>query len=118
MQQDRKSVALSYWEHECRGDIDGVLRHFAPDAKFAAPSVQLRGRGEIRSFYERMGSSYAEMQVSPRGIIESGDDLVIEFTFRYLKPGGERGSAEGCNVFNIRDGLIRRLRAYFDPADF
>jgi hypothetical protein len=62
--------------------------------------------------------AYASMRVEARRTIELGDDLVVEFGFHYTRHDGAKGYAEGCNVFTISNGLIVRLRAYFNPAEY
>ena len=117
-EQKLAEVARSYWDTEGRGDIDGVLDHFAESATFAAPGFSLKGHEEIRKFYEEIINAYASMRIEFLNTIETGDNLVVEFGFHYERHNGEKGYAEGCNVFTIIDGKIQRLRAYFNTADY
>ncbi|MBF0196846.1 MAG: nuclear transport factor 2 family protein [Planctomycetes bacterium] len=115
---ERLEHALSYWKHETSGDLQGVLDHYAEDATFKAPGYDLSGKQEIKKFYETIMGSYATMKVEDLRTVEKGDDVVVEFGFNFERHNGEKGYAEGCNVFTIKDQQIKRVRAYFNPSEY
>lgn len=43
-----------------RGDVDGLLADYSPDAAFFAPAGLLRGPGEIRPLFEALVSEFAK----------------------------------------------------------
>ncbi len=63
-------------------------------------------------------NAYTSIRIEFRNTIETGEDLIVEFGFYYERHNGDKGYAEGCNVFTIRDNKIHRLRAYFNPAKY
>ena len=111
-------IVRSYWAAEGRKDLPAVLAHFATDAEFVSPTMTLNGRDTIRKFYESMIDGFREIAVTPTHTVEEGDAIAVEYNCRLIRLSGEERVARGFNYFEIRDGVIRRLRCYFNPADF
>ncbi len=111
-------VARSYWDHETRGDLEGVLDHFTETATFKAPGHELSGKSQIKSFYQEIMGAYASMHLEMRRVIEAGNLLVVEFGFKYTRHDKSTGYAEGCNVFEMQGNKINVLQCYFNPAEY
>jgi ketosteroid isomerase-like protein len=108
-----------YWEKEAKGDLDGIMECYHPDATFKAPiSDQLEGTEALRAFYAELLEGDAESTVEVDRTTEEGERIAVEFTLHFDLGGGKTGSLQGCNVFTIRDGKFQDVRSYFNPADF
>lgn len=108
----------SYWKSEGEKDLDKILSHFAEDAKFSSPTMNLEGRENIREFYRGMVDGFKKIEVTPTHWVESGDEIAVEYDCTLVRNTGEERFAKGFNLFKIRDGVIQYLRCYFNPADF
>lgn len=71
-------VVKSYWAAEGSKDLAGVLKHFAENASFRAPGVQLDGRENIRQFYEGVINNYRQVEVKPTHWLAHGDEIAME----------------------------------------
>ena len=97
---------------------------FADDAEFYYPKY---GRGVGKAALGEIAAKLGEVRASAEHDVESylflgsGEHLAVEGTTTgVLKDGrrwaaGETPAGRFCNVFQIRDGLIRRLHVYLDP---
>jgi uncharacterized protein (TIGR02246 family) len=108
----------SYWAAEGRRDLPAILAHFAEDADFSVPGMHVQGRSAISKFYEKMSDGFRSVEVSVIEAIEQGDEIAVEWRCRLVRSSGEERLAHGCNCFEVRDGVFRRMRGYFNPADF
>ena len=115
---DKLEVITSYWRAEGKMDIDKVLTYYADDAQMVSPLMTLEGIDNIRIYYEKMATENESLEVTPVNTVEQGDEIAVEWALKLVKKGGQVRSAEGCNVFSIKDNKIQRLRAYFNPSDF
>jgi len=110
--------AKSYWASEKARDLDKILAHFAEDAVFRAPTMQLNGRGEIARYYENVLQNFKDVDVSIQNSVESGDTLVVEWLCRLLGNDDRTREVLGCNVFEFEGVAFKVLRVYFNPSDF
>jgi uncharacterized protein (TIGR02246 family) len=111
-------LVKSYWAAEGRKDLPAILAHFAEDADFSVPGMHVEGRSAISKFYEGMIDGFRSIEVCVREAIEQGDEIAVEWQCRLVRNSGEERISNGCNCFEIRDGVFRRMRGYFNPADF
>jgi hypothetical protein len=101
--------------HELDGDLDAVLRDYAPDATVATPDGMGTGHDYIRGIYEQMLPLINALELTS-SIQVVGD--VLYLTFRGHRNG--RDELIGTDTFVIRDGLIQ-MHTYYgtspDPTD-
>lgn len=112
------NVVRSYWNSESKKQLPEILSHFAEDAKFSSPTMQLEGRDKIELFYKGMINDYKMINVTPTHWIEQGDEIAVEYDCRLIKHSGEERFAKGFNLFTIKQGVIQNLHCYFNPGDF
>jgi ketosteroid isomerase-like protein len=115
---EKIETVKSYWRSEGEKDLVKILSHFAEDAKFSSPTMNLEGRENIREFYQGMVEGFNKIEVTPTHWVESGDEIAVEYDCTLVRNTGEERFAKGFNLFRIREGVIRDLRCYFNPADF
>ena len=57
-----------------------------------------------------------DVDVAFRGVYAEGDRVVVEETMSATLAGGSSYVNDYCFVFELRDGLIHRVREYMDTA--
>jgi ketosteroid isomerase-like protein len=103
-----------------RGDIDGVLKCYAPDAvvdwsnSIGFDAGVFRGHGEIRAFMERFHEGFDEIRIELLdGPVEVEDGLVVVENVSYSH--GRDGivvQARSTFLIRIRDGEQTSLTLY------
>jgi hypothetical protein len=94
-----------------RRDIESLLTLYADNAiTHQAPESFVTGKEALRSLYEELFASDAEMTCIPRNLIEQGDTVVLE----WVDPNGLRG----CSIYQVADGKIKFQRGYWDKLSF
>lgn len=112
-------VVKSYWKAEGSKKLQQILAHFTEDANFSSPTMVLKGREEIKIFYEGMVNGFKQIHVVPTHWIESSDEIAVEYDCSLIRNSGEERFAKGFNLFRInQDGKIFQLRCYYNPSDF
>jgi uncharacterized protein len=56
----------------------------------------------------------SEVTIEFRTVIAEGDTVVVEERMRATLPSGRPYDVDYCFVFELRDGLIHRVREYLD----
>jgi ketosteroid isomerase-like protein len=120
MSQENVELVCRATEAYSRGDLDGFLQDWAPDAvldwsnsRGFDPGV-VRGHREIRAFAERFLDAWEEVRVQLLGDPEEVEDgvLVVE-NVTYLRGGdGVETEARSAWLVTIRDGEQTSLTMY------
>lgn len=109
-------VSESYWEAECRRDVDAVLGHYHVDATYEGPDGLRRGHVEIRKAYEDSVGAYPGLEVRIlREFVGSADTSALEFEAVLVDHDRRRFRVRGVNVVRVRDGKFTSVRSYEDP---
>jgi uncharacterized protein len=111
------------WEAFNRGDLDAFFADAAGDVEFeedpAFPEAGVfRGREEIRTYLVGFQEAMADHRIEVEELRDLGDRVLA------LVHETARGTSSGADVdqhpaflFELRDGLIVRVRAYLDRAE-
>ena len=59
------------------GDVEGIVALYEAEAVYASGGVKIRGRESLRTAYAGIVAGGAQMILTTRSVIESGDDLAI-----------------------------------------
>jgi ketosteroid isomerase-like protein len=111
-----REVSESYWDAECRRDIDAVLAHYHPDASYEDAHGLRRGHAEVRRAYEESATAYPGLEVRIVREFASGADTgALEFDAVLVDAAGRRHRVRGVNVVVVRDGRFASVRSYEDP---
>jgi ketosteroid isomerase-like protein len=111
-----REVSESYWEAECRRDIDGVMAHYHVDGTYEGPDGLRRGHAEIRTAYEDSARDYPGLEVRiVREFAGTEDCSALEFDAVLIDREGRRFRVRGVNVVVVRDGKFVSARSYEDP---
>jgi hypothetical protein len=78
----------------------------------------LRGREQIRTFYESSGAQYPGLIVEIGRTYSSNDEGAIEWHAELTDLDGSVVPLSGVNIMSQQDGLITTLSAYFDGTVF
>jgi steroid delta-isomerase-like uncharacterized protein len=123
-----RDVVLSYFEALGRQDIDAAAKPLDPDVIEDITSVGvLRGRDEVRKFFDGLMKAAPDMQLTVDRTIAEDDAVAAQwrmsgtFTggplFNGVQPTGGHLELRGCDVFEVRDGLIVRNDAFQDGLE-
>jgi ketosteroid isomerase-like protein len=118
MSKSPRQVAEEYWRAEASRDVESVLAMYRPDAEFYPISGVLKGHAEIRTFYDGMGDTFPGLEVEIVHEISRGDEAALEWEAVLIARDGTRFPIRGVNIIEVSDGLISRMRSYFDPTQF
>ncbi len=112
-----REIAESYWRAECARDLATVLEHYHPEAVVYPPSgPPLRGREQIATFYVDEMRDYPGLEVDIVHEIGSGDEAALEWEAVLTDHEGVRHPFRGVNIVRTSEGMLKAVRAYFDPA--
>jgi uncharacterized protein (TIGR02246 family) len=110
-------TARRYWDAEESRDIERILSAFHPEATWTGPTGGvLRGREEIRSYYEKSAAEYPGLVVTIGRTYTHADEGAIEWSAELRSPDGSPTILKGVNLMTQADGLITSLTAYFDAS--
>jgi imidazolonepropionase-like amidohydrolase len=97
-------------------DIDSFANFYSPDAelfRFPEASVFARGRDEIRRSYGEFFVENPELHCTILSRTASGDFIIDRELITGLT--GEHALIRGCAIYEVRDGVIRRV--WFLPPE-
>ena len=112
------------YEARIRGDLDGVLRTFASDAKleiagatYATPmNIRATGSAEIRTWLALLVKSFQVSEQEIISLIIDGDSAAVQWRARVRsRITGATVPSEFIDVIRIRDGRIVAYTEFFVP---
>jgi ketosteroid isomerase-like protein len=124
-----RELVMRAWRSFSSRDKDLMASFFTQDAEWLAPpgnatavalgaTHHMVGREAIVHFlaidFPRM--FVADVSVDFRGFYADGDVVVVEETMQATLAGGNAYHNDYCFIFQLRDGLIHRVREYMDTA--
>lgn len=86
-----------------RGDVDAIVADYAEDAIFFTPDGLLRGRSEIRAFFEQLMADF------PSGSTIEVKQQIVDGELAYLVWSGESETLSipfATDTLIVRDGKI------------
>ena len=110
-----EQLVRSYLDSLSRGDIEGRLALFAPDATFEDPvgSAPMVGHDALRAFWT--AGAGLEVRAQLELIAVAGDEAAYVFTAEVVGNPEDRVTMRVIETIEVDDkGLISRMRAYFD----
>jgi ketosteroid isomerase-like protein len=107
-------ISKSYWDAECRRDLDAVMSYYHDDATYEDAGGLRRGHAEIRANYEEHIQAFPALNVAILREFPSGDSSAIEFEASLIAATGEHLLVRGVNVVDVRDGKFTSVRSYED----
>jgi ketosteroid isomerase-like protein len=127
--QRRRELVRGAWQAFATRDPERIRPFFHDAAEWRAPAGNatavalgvtdhMVGRDAIVNFLTRDFPRLFTDAVSVRfrGFYADGDTVVVEETMNATLANGNQYSNDYCFVFELRDGLIYRVREYMDTA--
>ena len=122
-QENVETVRRSFAEYN-RGDVEGALEEWAPDAVWhwsnghGFDAGVYRGRDEIRRFWQERGAAWEEVRFELIDLIEVEDDHVIVENVAYTRGrDGIEVEARSAWLIKFRDGKQTSLTLYQSKQD-
>ncbi len=103
-----------------RGDLDAYLALWAEDMTFQSPvhAEPLRGRAAFADLVRQSLAVARPVALDFTHIAVVRDVVLAEWRIAIeRRDGGRRVEWWGMSVAEVQDGLIRRWREYWNPAD-
>jgi steroid delta-isomerase-like uncharacterized protein len=111
-------------------DFDGMTRYASEDVEctLVPSNTTMRGRKGYRDFCEGWATAFPDGRVEIKRVTASDDGVVVEFVGRGTHTGplvgpagtipatGRKCELPLCDVLEIEEGAVRRLRSYYDSA--
>jgi ketosteroid isomerase-like protein len=91
----------------CHPDVEWTFSDRLPDA-----TGQIKGRDEVRRFFENFTSDWSEISIRPERIADPGEDVVADVEFTAKGRDGIEVTMHFVHVWTIRDGQIVRFRGF------
>jgi len=127
--QNSKHVVLAAWQALASRDPQRIAAMFAEDAEWLAPAnnataAALNGVSHMigrEQIVQSLGTDIwklftANVKVEFRGVYADGDIVVVEHRMQATLANGNTYDNDYCFVFEVENGLIRRVREYMDTA--
>lgn len=110
-----EQLVRSYLDSISRGDVEGRLALFAPDAIFEDPvgAAPMVGHEALRAFWTAGGG--LEVRTRLELLAVAGEEAAYVFTAEVLGGADDRVNIRTIETMEVNEnGLIARMRAYFD----
>ena len=118
--QNAETVRGAY-ESFARGDVEGVLGLLADDVEWTVgpplpQAMEAHGRDDVGRFFQKLGSTYQELEVEPEDYVASGDRVCVV--------GNAHGKSDGrevaygiTHVWRLADGKAVSFDEYSLPRE-
>lgn len=129
MSQQSGTIVQNAWKAFASHDADEISAVFTDDAEWLAPSGNATAvaldapshmvgkKAIVRFLAEDFPRFFArDVTVTFHGFHADGDRVVVEETMTATLANGNHYANDYCFVFELRDGLIHRVREYMDTA--
>lgn len=114
---ENKRVIERYMEGFRRSDHEMVLSCLTDDVVWELPGA-FRLEGKVAFDREIENPAFkGKPTIHVSRLVEEGDVVVAEGSVRAQRSDGGILNAEFCDVFEMRDGKIRRLVSYLIPVE-
>jgi ketosteroid isomerase-like protein len=129
MTPQSRDLVQHAWREFATHDADRIAAVFTEDAEWLAPPgnatavaldgpSHLVGRDAIVRFLAEDFTRFfvSDVTVTFHGFHADGDRVVVEETMTATLANGNHYANDYCFVFELRDGLVHRVREYMDTA--
>jgi len=129
-EKDNAKLAKEAYDLFSKGDLNGLVQHFADNATFlAVPNGEtFKGRNEILGFIGNFKTAFPDMNLDVKRQIACGDDVVTEFVAKGthkgvfktpmgdIPPTNRKVEEHLCEILKVKDGKFTESHLYFDVA--
>jgi ketosteroid isomerase-like protein len=124
MTQENVEIVRRSTESYSRGDVDGTLETWAPDAVLDWSNSRgleagvVRGRGEIRRFMRQFLETFEEVRIEVEGLVEVKEGVVLaENLARFRGRDGIEIQARSAWLITLQGGQQTSLTLYQTKAE-
>jgi ketosteroid isomerase-like protein len=120
-------VVLRYFDAIARRDLDAAMECWAPGGiDHLAPVGELRVPDELRAYFQELFASMPDFQYEVLDLFEAGDKVAAHWrasgsfsgrSYQGIRPNLARIRAEGADLVQVENGLIKRLDSYWDDSE-
>ncbi|MFC5186670.1 nuclear transport factor 2 family protein [Actinomadura harenae] len=129
MSEQSRAIVQDAWKAFASHDADRIAAVFTEDAEWLAPEgnatavaldapSHMIGKQAIVHFLAEDFPRFfvSDVTVTFHGIHADGDRVTVEETMTATLSNGNHYANDYCFVFELRNGLIHRVREYMDTA--
>lgn len=120
---NNQETMLRWYEALCRGDVEYMMHHVRSDVVYMFPynDMTLRGREEMRNFYETLLKDIAEFNGNQWDAkwVQEGDTLVV--FIKATATGRKTGKSASVDIVHrvtFQDGQIAELWELIDTNKY
>lgn len=120
-------VVRRYFDAVARRDLDAAMACWAPGGiDHLAPVGELRVPDELRAYFEELFASMPDFQYEVLDLFEAGDKVAAHWratgsfsgrSYQGIRPNRAAIRAEGADLVQVENGLIKRLDSYWDDSE-
>jgi steroid delta-isomerase-like uncharacterized protein len=120
---DTRGVIEGIFAEAARGDLDGVMRWWAPDGVLEDVTLAraFRGHEEIRAYLDMYFGALSDVTYTPQRTVIDGSSAVVEWAqeatlaapFDGLDCVGRSLYLRAVDIFHIADGLVRHEASWY-----
>jgi ketosteroid isomerase-like protein len=119
---DYLELAREGFEAMSRGDLDAVMRYYAPDAVYDLSDAGLEileGKEAIRRFLEDWHRSWEDYRFEEEEMLDLGHGVALGVVRESARLVGGKGRVETrvAQVFIWANGQVEWVKAYGDPDE-
>jgi ketosteroid isomerase-like protein len=129
MSQQSRDIVQNAWKAFASHDADQISAVLTEDAEWLAPPgnatavalespAHIVGRKAIVQFLAEDFPRFfvSDVTVTFHGLYADGERVIVEETMTATLANGNHYANDYCFVFELRDGLVHRVREYMDTA--
>ncbi len=129
MSEQSRTIVENAWKAFASHDGERISAVFTEDAEWLAPpgnatAVALEGPSHLvgrKAIVQFLASDFPrlfvrDVTVTFHGFYADGNRVIVEETMTATLANGNHYANDYCFVFELRDGLIHRVREYMDTA--
>jgi ketosteroid isomerase-like protein len=129
MSQENVEIVRRVHDAFNRADFTSAVEYLHPDAEIypgvvgldppgGGSATQLRGREELRRFFEDLDATWESVRVTPREVIDAPDDRVLAVESWLIRGrDGIELDTRIIDVYTFRDGRIARVDGYLNRME-
>jgi ketosteroid isomerase-like protein len=129
MGQQNREIVQNAWRAFAHRDAEAIAAFFTEDAEWLAPagnataaalevpSHMVGGKAIAHFIAEDFPRLFTDnVEITFRGFYADGNRVIVEETMSATLANGSLYVNDYCFVFELRDGLVHRVREYMDTA--